>query len=225
MSKKTIVIAGSVLTAGSLLIIVGLTVAGIREKINQPAEPLPRAESTAAAPAKLNTITLPAGTVLKGALEQSLRSDRVSAGQSFWLKITQPVMVNHRVAVPAGSRIYGQVIEANRSGRIKGRARLTLAFRRLETDSGNYSIAARTVTRVAPGTKKRDALIIGSGAGIGALIGGLAGGGKGAAIGAGIGGGAGTGVVLATRGKETQFARGEAVAVRLVEPVVVRPHT
>jgi hypothetical protein len=58
---------------------------------------------------------------------------------------------------------------------------------------------------VAEATKKRDAAIIGGGAGIGAAIGAITGGGKGAAIGAAVGGGAGTGTVLATKGKEIRY--------------------
>jgi hypothetical protein len=98
---------------------------------------------------------------------------------------------------------------------------MVLSFHQLQTPSGEYDIAATSVTRVAPGTKKRDAAIIGAGAGIGAAVGALTGGGKGAAIGAGVGGGAGTGVVLATRGKPTGFRQGERIGVTLVEPVKV----
>jgi hypothetical protein len=70
----------------------------------------------------------------------------------------------------------------------------------------SINIATKPYTAVAESTKKRDAAIIGGGAGLGAAIGAIAGGGKGAAIGAGVGGGAGTGTVLATKGKEIQFA-------------------
>lgn len=233
MSRKTILIAGSVLTVIFLITIGGLTAAGIREIAKRSAASAPSAESTEAAvesvesveskraPVKPSTVTLLAGTVLRAELQQTISSERSSVGQPFWLRTEEPVMVGRRVAIPVGSRVYGEVVESKRSGRVKGRARLMLAFRRIETKSGGYSIAAQTVTRVAQGTKKRDAAIIGAGAGIGAVVGALAGGGKGAAIGAGVGGGAGTGVVLVTRGKEVQFARGETIAVKLVEPVVM----
>ena len=46
------------------------------------------------------------------------------------------------------------------------------------------SISTKPYSQVAEATKKRDAEIIGGGAGIGAVIGAIAGGGKGAAIGA-----------------------------------------
>jgi hypothetical protein len=98
---------------------------------------------------------------------------------------------------------------------------MILSFHTLETPSSRFAISANSVTRVAPGTKKRDAAIIGGAAGIGTAIGTIAGGKKGAAIGAAAGGGAGTGVVLATRGKPTGFRYGETLRVKLVEPVRV----
>ena len=70
----------------------------------------------------------------------------------------------------------------------------------------SLNIATKPYSAVAESTKKRDAAIIGGGAGIGAAIGAIAGGGKGAVIGAAVGGGAGTGTVLATKGKEIHYA-------------------
>lgn len=165
-------------------------------------------------------VTIPPGTALVGVLSNSV-SSRGPAGQSIHVSVTRPVFVGGKVAIPAGSHLVGSVLESRRSGRIKGRARVTIGFNRLETPTGSYHVVAGSITHVAKGTKKRDAGIIGIGAGVGAAIGALAGGGKGAAIGALAGGGAGTGVVLATRGKETGFSRGEHVSVRLIEPVVV----
>ena len=78
------------------------------------------------------------------------------------------------------------------------------------------------MSRMAPATKKKDALEIGGGAAGGALIGGLIGGKKGALIGTAAGGGAGTAVVLSTRGKEIHLPRGAAMTLRLVKPVTVR---
>jgi predicted lipid-binding transport protein (Tim44 family) len=85
-----------------------------------------------------------------------------------------------------------------------------------------YRIQTRTVGRLAPATKEKDAVTIGAPAFGGALVGGLVGGGKGAAIGAAAGGGAGTAVVLSTRGKEVRLGRGQTVLVRLTQPLRLR---
>jgi hypothetical protein len=85
----------------------------------------------------------------------------------------------------------------------------------------SYSIQASNVSRQAQTTHKRDALMIGGGAGAGTLIGAIAGGGKGAAIGAAAGGAAGTGAVLATRGKETGFPSGSTIPIKLTQPLKI----
>ncbi len=166
-------------------------------------------------------VTIPAGTRFAGSLSETVSTKSTPAGERIRVRLTEPVVINKATVVPAGSNLVGTVAESKRSGRIKGRAQMTLRFTKLETPTGNYDIAASPIHREAKGTKKRDAAIIGIGAGVGSVIGALAGGGKGAAIGAGAGGGAGTGIVLATRGKETGFSQGESLAVRLVEPVRV----
>jgi hypothetical protein len=82
-------------------------------------------------------------------------------------------------------------------------------------------MSTRSWSRIAPGTKKRDAATIAAPAAGGAIVGGLIGGKKGAAIGAGAAGGAGTAVVLSTRGTEVRAGRGAIVLVRLSAPLTV----
>jgi hypothetical protein len=69
----------------------------------------------------------------------------------------------------------------------------------------------------APDSHKRDAAIIGGGAGAGALIGAIADGKHGAGIGALIGAGAGTGIVLTNTGKEVLVPAGATVSVELTQ--------
>ena len=90
---------------------------------------------------------------------------------------------------------------------MKGRASIELTLTEIMRGNGDsLNIATKPYSAVAESTKKRDAAIIGGGAGVGAAIGAIAGGGKGAAIGAAVGGGAGTGTVLATKGKEIHYS-------------------
>jgi len=86
-------------------------------------------------------------------------------------------------------------------------------------EGNSINISTKPYTTVAESTKKRDAEIIGGGAGVGAAIGAIAGGGKGAAIGAAIGGGAGTGTVLATKGKEIRFGVEHPLSFTLANPI------
>ena len=66
-------------------------------------------------------------------------------------------------------------------------------------------ITTKDLAAEAESSTKRDAGVIGGGAGVGALIGAIAGGKKGAAVGAAVGGGGGTAAVLATKGKEVDY--------------------
>src|SRR4029079_7604937 len=124
--------------------------------------------------------------------------------------------------VPAGAAIGGYVSQAQRSGRVKGRARVGVRFTTVRIGDTRYTIHTAGITRLAPATKKKDAMKIGIGAGAGALVGALTGGKKGAAIGSGIGGAGGTALVLSRGGKEVALGRGAIVTTRLSEPLTVR---
>jgi hypothetical protein len=166
--------------------------------------------------------TLVAGTVIRASLQHALTTDSNAPGDLFTARVVDDVKVNDAVVIPLGSTVKGVVSESRRSGRVQGRAYMSLKFTEVILPNGqSYQLQASGASRTAPGTKKKDAMIIGGGAGIGTAIGAIAGGGKGAAIGAVTGGAAGTGAVLATRGKETGFASGSAVNVKLTQPLKV----
>ncbi len=166
--------------------------------------------------------TLAAGTVIRASLQHALTTDSNSPGDPFTMKVVDDVRINDKVVVPLGSTVRGVVSESRRSGRVKGVAYMSLKFTEIILPNGqSYPIQAAGVSHTAPTTHKKDALIIGGGAGIGTAIGAIAGGGKGAAIGAATGGAAGTGAVLATRGKETGFASGSNLSVKLTQPLKV----
>lgn len=109
-----------------------------------------------------------------------------------------------------------------RSGRVRGLARVAYRFDSLEVGGERYAIRTAPLSHQAEATKGEDATKIAVGAGAGAAIGALLGGGDGAAKGAAIGGAAGTGAVLATRGKEVRLGPGADVTTRLTAPLTVR---
>src|SRR5262249_5492306 len=118
----------------------------------------------------------------------------------------------------------GVVADATRSGRVKGRAHVSLRFDSVtQADSEErYTIRADAIERTAAATKKKDAVKVGLPAVGGAVVGGLLGGKKGALIGGAAGGGAGAAVVMSTRGEEVELPRGTTLTLRLAEPVTVR---
>jgi hypothetical protein len=167
-------------------------------------------------------VTIPSGTTLPLSLTSSMGSDTSAVEDPVTATLTRAVSIDGREALPAGTKLTGNVTQVDDSGRVKGRAMIAFRFTSLQTDGERYDVQTAALTHVAPATKREDATKIGIGAGAGAVIGGLLGGGDGAAKGAAIGGGAGTGVVLATKGKEMRLAPGADVTSRLTAPVTVR---
>jgi hypothetical protein len=170
----------------------------------------------------LRTITIPAGTPLTVRLGSSVSSRTSRIEDPVNATIVRPIVINGATVVPAGTAVTGYVSQAERSGRVKGRARIGVRFNALRVDGTRYRVQTASINRVAPGTKKADAAKIGIGAGAGAVVGAIAGGKKGAAIGSAVGAGGGTGVVLATRGREVALGCGATLTMRLTQPVTVR---
>jgi hypothetical protein len=171
---------------------------------------------------RVREVTIPAGTTLTMALTSSVSSGSSAVEDPVNATLRNAITIGGTTVVPAGSAVSGYVSEADRSGRVKGRARIGVRFTSLRAHDARYDIRTAAIAREARGTKKKDAVKIGAGAGAGALIGALAGGKKGAAIGTAVGAGGGTGVVLATRGEEVSLGRGAVVTTRLTEPLTVR---
>src|SRR5437879_1916203 len=152
-------------------------------------------------------VVIPAGTHFRIALIDAVSSDKSRRGDSFMATLAEPIVVDGKTVMEKGTRVKGRVVDAKESGRVKGRASIELMLTEIVRDNGkSVNISTKPYRAVAESTKKRDAAVIGGGAGLGAAIGAIAGGGKGALIGAGIGGGAGTGTVLATKGKEIHYS-------------------
>ena len=172
-------------------------------------------------------VTLPAGTVLPVELTTRVGSEISSVEDAVRGTLRRPVVVGGVQAFPAGTAVIGHVTAAERSARVKGRARIAFRFTTIDPpgDAQRLTMRTDTVSRLAQATKKQDAAKIGGGAAGGAIIGGILGGGDGAAKGAAIGGAAGTGVVLSTRGKEVTLPAGTPVSVRLAAPLTVRVAT
>jgi len=140
-------------------------------------------------------------------------------GDAFGAVLEAPLVVDGVVIADRGAHVDGVVAEANKGGRVKGRAVIELRLAKLHTTRGIVDITTDERGRRAKGTKKRDGFMIGIGSGIGAAVGAIAGGGKGAAIGAGAGGAAGTGVVLGTRGAPAVIPAESVLTFHLREPV------
>jgi hypothetical protein len=178
--------------------------------------------AAAAAVPTYREITLPAGTTLALDLKTAVGSDTSQVEDAVRATLRRAVAMKGTQVLPAGTEVVGAVTQAERSGRVKGRARVAFRFTSLNYDGERYDIRTESIARVAEATKGEDAKKVAIGAGAGAAIGALLGGGSGAAKGAAIGGAGGTGVVLATRGKEVRLGAGADVNTKLTAPLTVR---
>jgi hypothetical protein len=163
-------------------------------------------------------VTIPAGTSLKVRLATSLASDTSKVEDQVRGTLTDDIVVDGMVAVPAGTEVTGTVRDAKRSGRVKGRASITFQFERLTARDETHAIRTAPVVREAEADRSDDVKKGAVGGAAGAIVGGILGGAKGAAIGAGAGAG---GAVMATRGDELRLPAGTIVTTTLRSAVDV----
>lgn len=185
-------------------------------------EPAPAPKPAVKEPPKPNSVTIPAGTMINARIMEPLSSERNQAGDSFQATLDQAVVIDGFVIAERGAKLDGRVTEVDRSGKVKGLARLVLEITKLHTSDGQVvQVQTGAFERKAESSTKSDAMKVGIGAAIGAAIGGIAGGGKGAATGAGVGGAAGAGQVLLTRGKAAEIKVETRIPFRLQEPLTL----
>src|SRR5688572_22252609 len=92
--------------------------------------------------------TLAAGTVIRTSLQHALTTDSNAPGDPFTAKVVDDVKVNNTVVIPIGSTVKGVVAESKRSGRVKGRAYMSLKFTEVVLPNGkSYPIQASGTSR------------------------------------------------------------------------------
>ena len=175
------------------------------------------------APKKPEPVVIPSGTELNIVLSDSLNSGKAKAGDEFTASLAAPVYVNGAEVLERGAAINGKVVSAEGSGRVSGKAQMSLTLTGIKHGGKVVPISTQDLSAVAESSTGRDAKVIGGGAGVGAIIGAIAGGKKGAATGAVIGGGVGTGTVLATKGKEVDYPAESKLSFILDKDLRVMP--
>jgi len=179
---------------------------------------------------------IPEGTRICLQLNDPIRTDKNSEGDSFKAIVTEPVYFGDRMAIPKGSVVNGSISRIMRPGRFKGKAAMTLLFQSINIPGrgelpivasltgvdreGNRGISTEgTIQGKGPGGKDIARVLTPGLAGAG--IGTLAGGAKGAGIGAGIG--VAAGLVFNSRGKDIEMKRGSALEISLDRALSLPP--
>ncbi len=185
-------------------------------------EPVPTPKPTPVPTPTQHPRIVASGTALKVVLQQALSTKTAQAEDPVVAELAEDVSVDGDVLLPSGSEVRGHVVSAQRSGRVKGRARLVVAFDEVRASGRSYKIDATGVDVTAGSSKGKDAKIAGGAAAAGTVIGAIADGGSGALKGGLLGGAAGGAAVLATRGVEVELPSGSRHTITLRKSLRLR---
>ena len=187
------------------------------------AEPVRLPEVAPATPTReFLELVVPSSSVIGLQVDTSLSSERARVEDRVEARVTRDVLVDGRVAIPAGSRVIGAVTMVERGGKIKERSRLGVRFHTLVlADNSELPIRTENITREGEAPGRESSAKIGGAAVGGAILGAILGGGKGAMIGGATGAAGGTAVVMAGDRNAATLNAGTVLTVRLTEPVTV----
>jgi hypothetical protein len=166
-------------------------------------------------------INLPAGTNLVVRMIDPVDSETAHVGQTFAASLDQPVMLNGESAIPRGADVTVKLVDSKESGKLTGKAELTLDLASVRVNGKMVDINTQSVQRESDSRGARTAKVAGGTAAVGAIIGAIAGGGKGAAIGAGAGAAAGAGAEVVTKGQKVKIPAETRLTFVLDSDVVI----
>jgi hypothetical protein len=167
-------------------------------------------------------VVVPTSSVVGLQVETSISSETARVEDRVEARVTRDVMADGRVAVPAGTKVLGDVVTVDRGGKMKDKARLGVRFHTLVLADGSHvNFRSDSIEREGSSPGNESARKIGGAAIGGAILGAIIGGGKGAAIGGATGAGAGSAVVMAGDRNPATLPAGTVVNVRLNGPVTV----
>lgn len=179
------------------------------------------AASPAPAPVPAPPVVIAAGKLLTVTIDQRVSTKTSHSGDAFAASLAEPVAVNGKTVLPAGTRATGTIVRAVEAGRIKGGAVLVLTLDGLTLHGRKYSIDTSEFEESGKGRGKRSAIGAGGGAAVGAIVGAIAGGGKGAAIGALAGGGAGATGAAFTGKRDITIEPEARIHFKLAKPLTI----
>lgn len=180
----------------------------------------------------INDFVVPNNTRITAVLRNMIDTKVTQNNDRFQLEVTSPSQFS-------GAIIEGRVVNAAQSGRVSGRANLSMEFDTIRLRNGqtyrfagfidslraangdNVQINNEGTVRDSNQTT-RTVTRAGIGAALGAIIGAVAGGGQGAAIGAVVGAGAGAGTVVLQGRDNIELGQGSEFTITASAPNSVR---
>jgi len=188
-------------------------------------------------PLQGSVVRVPAGSTMKATLTMPLSSQTVTSGQAVNLVLNNDFYYDNQLIAPAGSTIYGTVIESSRAKRGGINGKLCVRFSQIFTPYGTQIPLSAVIktddsSGVLIGGTKMDVakeytkdLAAGSAAGAlsGVVFGALAGGdvGKGAALGTAVGAGGGLIKSIWDKGNDVLIPANATLEIMLTQPITV----
>jgi hypothetical protein len=182
---------------------------------------------------------IPEGSLVKVRLREQLSTMTTVPGTKFTAEVSDPVMRDGQVVVPAGSVLQGRVTWVRGGKRIGGPAAIhlephsvtlpdgtqyVLRARAIDTDQWDNTKVDNEGTIMRSENKKRNiavmSLTTGSGLAAGAMIGGV----PGALIGAGVGAGVST-VIWLKQNRQAELPKDLQIVFSLTQPMSITPAT
>jgi len=180
---------------------------------------------------------VPAGTALMVKLETTLATFSNKAGDPFRGRVTQPVALNGKMVIPAGTMVEGRVTRVSEPRRISGKPTIGILAETLilptgerffldatlvDTDAGRDTDVNQEGEFKGSGHDRRDQLEAGGGTAGGMLIGGLIGGPPGVLIG-GVVGASSTGAHWLSKHRSATLPAGTTLTIELNRPLAMTP--
>jgi hypothetical protein len=172
-----------------------------------PSPPEPQESAQAPQPSSPSgPLTIPAGTILKVRMIDAVDSEVSQLGQTFQASLDDPIVgPDGATLVERGADMVAKLVEEKQSGKISGRAELTLDLVSIRVNGRTVDLSSEAVTTSSESRGGKSAKVIGGATVVGSILGGIFGGGKGAAIGAVSGAGAGGAVQVLTKGQKVKI--------------------
>lgn len=177
-------------------------------------KPVPAA-TEAPAPKRVR-MDIPKGTELPLEFQTAVGSATSKAGDPVIAVLTQDIPLDG-FKLDKGAEVRGEVVTVVPAARVKGQARIVVAFDSVMKAGERLSVVTESIDTTAASTAGKDKKIVAGSAVGGLILGALKDGKKGAAIGTVVGAAAGVGAVMVMKGDEVEIPRGAHLTVAVIK--------
>lgn len=198
----------------------GTSVPKVTESATQDAQSAPSADESwrERRPEREVSLSVPAGTTFDIELIDGVSSESSQVGDAFSARTVHDLTDNGMVAVPAGSRVEGEVSAVQPLKKIGGQAQLSLTFHRVVLPDGTSVPIQASFAAAGKSETKRDAGAIAGSAAAGAILGRIIDKkhrDKNTVLGALVGAAVGTAIASKTEGEAVELPAGAVVTLSL----------